>query len=160
MLLWLWCRPAAVAPIRPLAWELPHAPGVALKKKRDVTVGTGIRAKDGHWGLMDHSWVGYFYFRIWQIQCLPVLEGAASPLPTSCPLHFLFCAPHYSLFFSLYTVVLARVEHKCFSLLNISYFGSIFLRLLYPGHSVGVLNVHKTLLCCWVHPISWFHPDE
>ena len=33
MLLWLWCRLAAVAPIRPLAWELPHAAGVALKSK-------------------------------------------------------------------------------------------------------------------------------
>ena len=33
-LLWLWCRPEATAPIRPLAWELPYAMGVALKKKR------------------------------------------------------------------------------------------------------------------------------
>ena len=33
-LLWLWCRPAAVAPIRPLAWEPPHAVGAALKKKK------------------------------------------------------------------------------------------------------------------------------
>ena len=32
-LLWLWCRPAAVAPIGPLAWELPYAEGVALKSK-------------------------------------------------------------------------------------------------------------------------------
>ena len=31
-LLWLWCRPAAVAPIQPLAWELPYAAAVALKK--------------------------------------------------------------------------------------------------------------------------------
>ena len=30
-LLWLWHRPAATAPIRPLAWELPYATGVALK---------------------------------------------------------------------------------------------------------------------------------
>ena len=30
-LLWLWCRLAAVAPIQPLAWELPYAVGVALK---------------------------------------------------------------------------------------------------------------------------------
>ena len=29
--LWLWSRPAAAAPIRPLAWEPPYAPGVALK---------------------------------------------------------------------------------------------------------------------------------
>ena len=31
-LLWLWCRPAAVALI--LAWEPPYAAGVALKKKK------------------------------------------------------------------------------------------------------------------------------
>ena len=31
-LLWLWYRPAAAAPIRPLAWELPYATGVAKKK--------------------------------------------------------------------------------------------------------------------------------
>ena len=29
---WLWCRPAAAAPIRPLAWELPNATSVALEK--------------------------------------------------------------------------------------------------------------------------------
>ena len=34
-LLWLWCRPVATAPIRPLAWELPHATGVALEKAKD-----------------------------------------------------------------------------------------------------------------------------
>ena len=33
-LLWLWCRPAAVALIKPLAWEAPYAVGVALKKKK------------------------------------------------------------------------------------------------------------------------------
>ena len=32
-LLWLWCRAAATAPIRPLAWELPCATGSALKDK-------------------------------------------------------------------------------------------------------------------------------
>ena len=33
-LLWLWCRPAIIALIQPLAWEPPCAMGVALKKKR------------------------------------------------------------------------------------------------------------------------------
>ena len=33
-LLWLWCRPAAVAPIQPLAWEPLYAAGVALKRKK------------------------------------------------------------------------------------------------------------------------------
>ena len=31
-LLWLWRRPAAIAPIQPLAWERPCAMGTALKK--------------------------------------------------------------------------------------------------------------------------------
>ena len=37
-MLWLWLRPAATAPIQPLAWELPYASGVAIKnieKERD-----------------------------------------------------------------------------------------------------------------------------
>ena len=33
VLLWLWCRPAATAPISPLAWELPYAASVAVKRK-------------------------------------------------------------------------------------------------------------------------------
>ena len=33
-LLWLWCRPAVVALIRPLAWEIPHATHMAPKKKK------------------------------------------------------------------------------------------------------------------------------
>ena len=28
-LLWLWSRPAATAPVRPLAWEFPYAVGAA-----------------------------------------------------------------------------------------------------------------------------------
>ena len=34
VLLWLWCRPAAVAPVTPLAWEPPHAAGAALKRQK------------------------------------------------------------------------------------------------------------------------------
>ena len=33
-LLWLWCRPAAVAPIRPLVWEPPYAADAALEKSQ------------------------------------------------------------------------------------------------------------------------------
>ena len=33
-LLWFWRRLAATALIRPLAWEPPHATGVALEKTR------------------------------------------------------------------------------------------------------------------------------
>ena len=34
-LLWLWHRLAAVALIRPLAWEPPYATGATLKKKKE-----------------------------------------------------------------------------------------------------------------------------
>ena len=43
-LLWLWCRPMAIAPIRTLAWEAPFAVGVAQemakrqKKKKKKSV--------------------------------------------------------------------------------------------------------------------------
>ena len=33
-LLWLWSRPVATAPIRPLAWEPPYASGAALNKAK------------------------------------------------------------------------------------------------------------------------------
>ena len=33
-LLWLWRRPAAVAPIGPLAWELPRAAGADIEKAK------------------------------------------------------------------------------------------------------------------------------
>ena len=32
--LWLWCRPAATASVRPLAWELPYATGVVALKRQ------------------------------------------------------------------------------------------------------------------------------
>ena len=32
--LWLWCRPVATPPIRPLALEPPYAAGVALEKDK------------------------------------------------------------------------------------------------------------------------------
>ena len=38
VLLWLWYRPAAVAPIKPLAWEPPYAVGAALKSKKKKKV--------------------------------------------------------------------------------------------------------------------------
>ena len=36
VLLWLWCRLAAVAPIGPLAWEPPYAAGTALEKIKTI----------------------------------------------------------------------------------------------------------------------------
>ena len=34
-LLWLWCKPAAVAPIQALAWEITYAEDAALKSKKE-----------------------------------------------------------------------------------------------------------------------------
>ena len=34
LLPWLWCRPAGVAPIQPLAWEPPYAVDADLKRQR------------------------------------------------------------------------------------------------------------------------------
>ena len=31
---WLWCRPVATAPIRPLAWEPPYAMGSSPRKDK------------------------------------------------------------------------------------------------------------------------------
>ena len=45
-LLWLQYRPAATVPIQPLAWEPPHAMGVALektKKKKKTQIKSIIR---------------------------------------------------------------------------------------------------------------------
>ena len=59
-LLWLWCRLAATAPIRQLAWEPPYAAGAALKglktkkkKKRQAPSfyneekGSEVKLRDG-----------------------------------------------------------------------------------------------------------------
>ena len=34
--LWLWCRPAAIVLIQPLAWELYYAMGAALRKAKKI----------------------------------------------------------------------------------------------------------------------------
>ena len=33
-MLWLWNRPVAIVPIRPLDWESPYAMGAALEKAK------------------------------------------------------------------------------------------------------------------------------
>ena len=41
-LLWLWCRPAAVAPIRPLAWDPLYNAGAALEKTKRQSINQSI----------------------------------------------------------------------------------------------------------------------
>ena len=41
VLLGLWCRPGAIVPIGPLAWELPYATSLALKRpKKNLNIAT------------------------------------------------------------------------------------------------------------------------
>ena len=51
-LLWLWCKPAATAPVRPLAWELLYATGAALESTRTgahthTPGGKGMELREG-----------------------------------------------------------------------------------------------------------------
>ena len=48
--LWIWCRQAAAALIGPLAWELPYAVGVALKKKKKRRLNPNVHC--GVWVMM------------------------------------------------------------------------------------------------------------
>ena len=49
VLLWLWCRLAATAPIPPIAWEPPYATGVALKRKKKNAFCILIYLKNNVW---------------------------------------------------------------------------------------------------------------
>ena len=42
VLLWLWCRPVATAPIRLLAWEPPYATGVAQEMAKRQKIRKGL----------------------------------------------------------------------------------------------------------------------
>ena len=56
-LLWLWCRLVAATLIRPLAWELPYASGVALKRQKKKKVHScemySYLIKEGRVGVYD-----------------------------------------------------------------------------------------------------------
>ena len=48
---WLWCRPAAAAPIRPLAWEPPYAVGTTLKRQKKNNNNNKKERFAWHWHL-------------------------------------------------------------------------------------------------------------
>ena len=93
MLLWLWHRPAAEAPIWPLAWEHPYAVGATLKKtktkpKKHSTKNHGLHIL----GLSIHSFIyqifiGSYsvsdYEMLWRyrwIRCHPCTWGSQGPV--------------------------------------------------------------------------------
>ena len=54
-LLWLWCRPAATVPIRPLAWEPPYAMDVALKRRKKKSLPGNHQGIWAFWAWAAHS---------------------------------------------------------------------------------------------------------
>ena len=80
MLLWLWHRPAAAAPIQPLAWQLPYAIGVALKRSSPTQKKKKIsKALAG----LSRSWLPLSSFSI--ILCL--LSSTPHTHPHNLPLY-------------------------------------------------------------------------
>ena len=72
-LLWLWCRLATVALIRPLAWELPYAPGVPLAPQKEC-----------------HMYKTIVIFWDWLLSCSIILWDSSNLLYVSAVHSFLF----------------------------------------------------------------------
>ena len=75
----LWCRPAAVAPIRPLAWEFPYAAGEALKRQR--TKKKREEKKRFTLWLGVETWAGTLSFSTFENIMLLFLPGWPRSLP-------------------------------------------------------------------------------
>ena len=73
VLLWLWCRPASAALIRPLVRELPCAAGASLKSKKKKECRLGLQL------LESESWLSY------------MVPGALIRSPSALSLSFLIC---------------------------------------------------------------------
>ena len=93
----LWCRPAAEAPIQPLAWEPPYAMGVALKKKKKDRGQAGSKSKEHIFSVLQRS----IYYRAGS--ALPKLQSSAYPLQEC---HMLISVFFLLLFFFFYFVFL------------------------------------------------------
>ena len=74
-LLWLWCRPAAVAPIQPLAWKLPCAAGVALKRPKKKKEKKALQLDDPKMRGVDADWEK----SVLMLQQFPALSAFTSP---------------------------------------------------------------------------------
>ena len=94
-LLWLWFRLAAMAPIWPLAWESPHAAGVALektkkKKRRKDKKPKSQKKKKKKREKLKISWITQSWFKNKVVACFSfttqVRTGSASPKDYSTPL--------------------------------------------------------------------------
>ena len=77
MLLWLWHRPAAAAPIQPLPWKLPHAMVAALKKKK----GRGAESTKKHQFLSTYDEELRLGKAVWDFASFPSMCLSACDLP-------------------------------------------------------------------------------
>ena len=73
-LLWLWCRLAATAPIRPLAWEPPYAKGAAqeMAKRQKKNDGEGVKKREFWYTIGGNEWAS-----------LPVVANSLFPCDRS-----------------------------------------------------------------------------
>ena len=69
-LLWLWCRPVAPAPIKPLAWKLPYVPSAALEKTKKKK-----KKKKKIKNSLVHTWLLFFVLFIFLGPHLRHVEG-------------------------------------------------------------------------------------
>ena len=97
VLLWLWPRPAAIAPMRPLAWEFPYAMGAALKRKKKKREKKRKERKKTLFHLFQSFlifcfWWGELPHSIWsspasnQIEATVATSDAAAVMPDPYPL--------------------------------------------------------------------------
>ena len=66
--LWLWRRPAAIAPIRPLDWEPPYASGATLEKaKRQKQKQNKTECSVSKWFLfLPETWEIFLWYLLWE----------------------------------------------------------------------------------------------
>ena len=74
----LWCRPAAVALIRPLAWELPYAKGLAKKEKKII-----FKSQHGVPIMVQRKRIQLGTMRL-RVRALALLVGQGSSVAMSC----------------------------------------------------------------------------
>ena len=68
-LLWLWYRPAAAGPVRPLVWEPSRATGTALKRKRERKNTLKNKVIELECSLLCFVLITYQLIHHWSVQC-------------------------------------------------------------------------------------------
>ena len=85
VLLWLWHRLAAEAPIRTLAWEFPYAMGAALKSKKKKQTNKKQKLKKNKKQKSKHQsmWIGEEYINNISGEARENMDHRSNPILTS-----------------------------------------------------------------------------